>query len=155
MPLFRTHKQRIPFQQPVQAPKASPQFVPIPVPQPVNCTLPLAAILGIDQVFAIQAAGQIVFHTVGDTGGVYGTDVEEAIAEAMEAQFTTDSADSVPSFYYNLGDVIYNNGENSFYNWQFYEPYKYYPAVIFAIPGNHDGDTRSPEPSLYGFFQNF
>jgi hypothetical protein len=73
----------------------------------------------------------------------------------MEAQFISASADSVPSFYYNLGDVIYNNGENSFYNWQFYEPYKYYPAVIFAIPGNHDGDTRSPEPSLYGFFRNF
>ncbi len=64
--------------------------------------------------------------------------------------------------YAHLGDVIYYNGQSSLYESQFYEPYKYYQPVIFAIPGNHDGDTQvrsgdlpDTEPSLYGFFQNF
>ena len=63
---------------------------------------------------------------------------------------------------YHLGDVIYFNGQSSLYKSEFYEPYQYYPALIFAIPGNHDRDTRvqkgdlpDPEPSLYGFYNNF
>ncbi len=162
MPLFRTHKQRPAFLQLVQDRKALPRFIPIPVPQPVNSTLPLTAILGSDHVNAIQATRKIVFHTVGDTGGIHGTVAQDAVAEAMEAQFTSASADSVPAFFYHLGDVIYYNGQSSLYESQFYEPYKYYQPVIFAIPGNHDGDTQvrprdlpDTEPSLYGFFQNF
>jgi len=162
MPLFRTHKQRPAFLQLVHEPKAFPRFIPIPVPQPVNSTLPLTAILGSDQVNAIQASRQIVFHTVGDTGGINGTDAQDAVAEAMDAQFTSAAANAVPAFFYHLGDVIYYNGQSSLYESQFYEPYKFYPAVVFAIPGNHDGDTHvrsgdlpDTEPSLYGFFQNF
>jgi hypothetical protein len=162
MPLFRTHKQRPAFLQLVHEPKAFPRFIPIPAPQPVNSTLPLTAILGSDQVNAIQASGQIVFHTVGDTGGINGTDAQDAVAEAMDAQFTSAAANAVPAFFYHLGDVIYYNGQSSLYDSQFYEPYKFYPAVIFAIPGNHDGDTHvrrgdlpDTEPSLYGFFENF
>ena len=90
---------------------------------------------------AIQDAGQIIFHAVGDTSGYNGTDTQEAIAAAMEAQFTTAASNAVPAFFYHLGDVIYYNGESSMYEAQFYEPYKYYPAVIFAIPGNDNGDT--------------
>ncbi|HYB02148.1 MAG TPA: metallophosphoesterase [Ktedonobacteraceae bacterium] len=162
MPLFRTHKQRPAFQQIAHATKSSPRFIPIPNPQPANCTLPLSAILGSDEVKTIQDAGNIVFHAVGDTGGYNGTDTQEAVAEAMEAQFNTDAANTAPSFFYHLGDVIYYNGQSSLYEAQFYEPYKYYPQVIFAIPGNHDGDTLvrrgdppDTEPSLYGFFENF
>lgn len=58
--------------------------------------------------------------------------------------------------------MIYFNGQSTLYKTEFYEPYQYYPAPIFAIPGNHDGDTQTQkgdapdnEPSLYGFFQNF
>ena len=159
---FRTSKPRPAFQQVNHARKTTPRFIPIPVPQPVNCTLPLNAILGNDKVKSIQDAGQIVFHSVGDTGGYNGTDTQDAVAAAMEAQFTTAAANAVPAFFYHLGDVIYYNGESSMYEAQFYEPYKYYPAVIFAIPGNHDGDTAvyhgdppDTESSLYGFFQNF
>ncbi|KXV03543.1 hypothetical protein CR51_17160 [Caballeronia megalochromosomata] len=43
---------------------------------------------------------------------------------------------------------------------QFYEPYQYYNAPIFAVPGNHDGDTQTRpgdesdnEPSLCGFIK--
>lgn len=102
----------------------------------------------------------MVFHMVGDTGGVHGAEVQEAIAEHMESQFQ--NAPDDPAFYYNLGDVVYFNGLTRHYNDQFYEPYQHYPARIFAIPGNHDGDTQvrpgdepDSEPTLKGFVTNF
>ena len=45
----------------------------------------------------------------------------------------------MPSFFYHLGDVVYNFGEAAYYYDQFYEPYRNYPAPILGIPGNHDG----------------
>jgi Calcineurin-like phosphoesterase len=157
----RTHKQRPNFGDPVHIGKEFPRFIPVPISQPVNATLPLNAVLGHTRVSDIQQTGQIVFHAVGDTGGHNGTEVQEAIAAAMEAQFGANPQDK-PTFFYHLGDVIYFNGQSLYYPTQFYEPYQYYPAVIFAIPGNHDGDTYvrrgdlpDTEPSLYGFFQNF
>ncbi len=44
-----------------------------------------------------------------------------------------------PAFLFHLGDVVYDFGEAQYYYDQFYEPYRNYPAPIFAIPGNHDG----------------
>ena len=80
----------------------------------------------------------------------------------MEDQINAAAAGDKPAFFYHLGDVIYFNGQSTLYKTEFYEPYQYYPAPIFAIPGNHDGDTQTQkgdapdnEPSLYGFFQNF
>src|SRR5258708_11363348 len=65
-------------------------------------------------------------------------------------------------FFYHLGDVVYWNGISYHYPEQFYEPYKHYPVPIFAIAGNHDGDTKvqkgdeaDPEPTLTGFMDNF
>ena len=65
-----------------------------------------------------------------------------------------------PCFFYYLGDVVYFNRLVRDYQAQFYEPYQFYPTLIFAIPGNHDGDTQKGdqpdnEPSLEGFFDNF
>src|SRR5262249_34670071 len=61
-----------------------------------------------------------------------------------------------------LGDVVYFNGQSNLYRYEFYEPFQHYQAPIFAVPGNHDGDThvRSgdpavTEPTLTGFLQNF
>jgi hypothetical protein len=157
----QAHKQRPAFGDPIHEGKEFPRFIPVPLAQPVTTTLPLSAVLGATQVNGIQQTGQIVFHAVGDTGGHNGTEVQEAIAGAMEAQFG-DHASNNPAFFYHLGDVIYFNGQSEAYPTQFYEPYQYYPAVIFAIPGNHDGDTSvrpndppDREPSLYGFIQNF
>jgi calcineurin-like phosphoesterase family protein len=58
---------------------------------------------------------------------------------------------------YHLGDLVYKFGEASEYYSQFYEPYAHYPAPIFAIPGNKDGDVRvnSNENSLEAFVNNF
>lgn len=61
----------------------------------------------------------------------------------------------LPSFI--ILDIIYKFDEASEYYSQFYEPYAYHPAPIFAIPGNKDGDVRvnSNENSLEAFVNNF
>jgi hypothetical protein len=137
------------------------RFEPIPQPAPQHLSVPL-------NVFdprasdAAEKAGKLVFHTVGDVGGVNGTATEDAIATAMEEQLTVKDASNRPAFLYLLGDVVYFNGLQRLYKTEFYDPYQYYRALIFAIPGNHDGDTHvrkndppDTEPSLYGFFENF
>src|SRR5207248_1651430 len=91
---------------------------------------------------AAEHAGRLVFHSVGDTGGVNGTATQEAVAAAMEDQIKNAPDGQRPAFLYQLGDVIYYNGQSWLYKTEFYEPYQYYPALIFAIPGNHDGDTQ-------------
>jgi len=59
----------------------------------------------------------------------------------MQAQIKAAAGGASPRFFYHLGDVVYFNGQSINYPSQFYEPYQYYDAPIFAIPGNHDGDT--------------
>lgn len=146
---------------PVSTLKDNTRFIPIPNPAPQHLAVQYE-IFDPAASKAAQQAGKLVFHCVGDIGGINGTATEEAIAEAMENQIKTAPADSTPRFHYVLGDVIYFNGQQSLYKQEFYEPYQYYPTLIFAIPGNHDGDTQvekgdapDTEPSLYGFFNNF
>ena len=93
----------------------------------------LAAIIGTDATQKIQNSGKIVFHTVGDTGGVHSPQFQFAVADAMAAD-----AGSGAAFWYHLGDVVYYFGQDQYYFEQFYDPYRNYPAPIFAIPGNHD-----------------
>ena len=107
---------------------------------------------------AAAKAQRLAFHVIGDFGGIHGDDVQVAVAEAMEGQIESTQVPDKPSFLYHVGDVVYFNGQSELYGAQFYEPYQYYPAPIFAIPGNHNGDTRiragnapDSEPSLYGF----
>jgi hypothetical protein len=49
--------------------------------------------------------------------------------------------------------VVYFYGEENYYYSQFYEPFKAYPAPIFAIPGNHDGMTYNASMTSLGSFQ--
>lgn len=109
------------------------------------------------RVAAIQKAGQIVFHTVGDTGSTKGPATQSQVADKMVTDFTENSAADVPSFFYHLGDVVYNFGEAAYYYDQFYEPYRNYPAPILGIPGNHDGVTYPKEtvPTLDAYLRNF
>lgn len=138
-----------------------PRFEPLPPFTATSLTLPLEAILpGITE--EARRAGGLVFHSVGDTGGVHGTETETAVASAMQDQIATADEPAKSKFMYHLGDVVYYNGLSTHYIEQFYEPYQYYDAPIFAIPGNHDGDTAvrpgdepDAESSLYGFMQNF
>ncbi len=109
----------------------------------------------------------LVFHALGDTGGITGTETQDAVAAAMVKQLESEAGGIPPSFMYHLGDVVYFNGQSNLYTQQFYEPYQNYNAPIFAIPGNHDGDIKVKKEdvelegpdndpnSLYGFMLNF
>lgn len=135
-----------------------------PVPQPLNNAV--EPILTLEQVYgdqgaakvgAIQKAGQIVFHSVGDTGSVKGPETQSLVADKMVTDFDEANPADVPSFFFHLGDVVYYFGESTYYYDQFYEPYRNYPAPIIAIPGNHDGVIYpgDPETTLMAFLQNF
>ncbi len=137
---------------------------PFPLPAPRGSApyrLDLADVLGAKAVTAIEDAGKLVFHAVGDTGGIKQPEFQENVAAAMERDF--DALRPVPSFFYHLGDVVYFYGQRALYYEQFYDPYMRYPAPIFAIPGNHDGDVTPGEDtedppestSLDGFVTNF
>lgn len=131
-------------------------FQPIPFEPkgPPPYRLDLARVLGTPAVDAIKAAGRMVFHTVGDTGGVNNPERQLLVAKGMERSFEGNPKPA--SFFYQIGDVVYFNGETDNYFAQFYDPYEHYPAPIFAIPGNHDGATsRRQRLSLEGFERNF
>jgi hypothetical protein len=114
---------------------------------------------------AIQTAGQIVFHSAGDTGSTTAKlafQDEYDVVDKMIADFDEKDTTAVPSFYYHLGDVVYNFGEHQFYYDQFYDAFRNYPAPIFAIPGNHDGmvvpqgnHLGDPSQTLSAFLANF
>ncbi|MBV8378663.1 MAG: metallophosphoesterase [Verrucomicrobia bacterium] len=108
-------------------------------------------------VKAIQKAKQLVFHSVGDTGNTRGPYDQVAVADKMVSDYDDPDPKSVPSFFYHLGDVVYSFGEEQYYYDQFYDPYREYPAPIFAIPGNHDGmvSPLTSTPSLQAFLANF
>jgi hypothetical protein len=159
-PSGRSAKPLREFGDPVAAPKPSPDFIPPPLTNNTNLVLPLHAVMPDDW---IVSAGKIVFHMVGDTGGINDANaVQDQVAGVMQDQVAAAPKGSVPAFFYNLGDVVYFNGQSYYYRWQFYEPYQSYTPYIFAIPGNHDGDTHArrndppvTEPSLTGFMRNF
>jgi calcineurin-like phosphoesterase family protein/iron/zinc purple acid phosphatase-like protein C len=135
-----------------------------PVPQPANNAV--EPVLTLQQVYgsqgaaktqAITASGQIVFHSVGDTGSVKGPNTQDLVSDKMVADFSEANSADVPSFFYHLGDVVYYFGEATYYYDQFYEPFRSYPAPIIAIPGNHDGVVwpGDPETTLEAFLRNF
>ena len=134
---------------------------PFPVVEGVDePTLSLADAIGSkgeEVVSEIEKAGQIVFHAVGDSGNTTGPRDEEMVADKMVSDYTEQDPRNVPSFFYHLGDVIYSFGEEQYFYDQFYEPYRDYPAPIFAIAGNHDGMVapNTETPSLQAFLQNF
>jgi hypothetical protein len=134
--------------------------VPAPVDgatEPILTLQQVYGTAGAAKVQAIQQAGQIVFHSVGDTGSVEGPSTQSLVADKMVTDFNESNAVDVPSFFYHLGDVVYYFGEATYYYDQFYEPYREYPAPIIAIPGNHDGVVYSqdPAPTLDAFLRNF
>jgi hypothetical protein len=114
------------------------QAVP-PPREGASLVVSLADLLGKKRVKNIQAAERIVFHSVGDTGPVAGPENQSLVADKMAEDFKEEDPGEVPSFFYHLGDVVYSFGEAKYYYDQFYEPYRNYPAPIFAIAGNHDG----------------
>lgn len=119
--------------------------------------LALEAVLSEEAIATINNSGTMVFHSVGDTGGVNTPTQIDNVATYMEKDFAATDLAAHPSFFYHVGDVVYYDGETPNYYPEFYEPYISYPAPIFAIPGNHDGDIddQFPETSLAAFVRNF
>jgi hypothetical protein len=120
--------------------------------------LSLSQVLGQAAVDAITNTGTIVFHSVGDTGGVKEPSKQFAVADAMANDLAGKTYQTgLPAFFYHLGDVVYFLGQEQYYYDQFYDPYRNYNAPIFAIPGNHDGMVASSgkQKSLAGFLENF
>lgn len=125
--------------------KVAPIPFPTPTPNPDGLILDLKDLVDSSEISAIKSAKKIVFHTVGDTGGVRdGATQQTLIAEAMEADFSSDRSES-PAFFYHLGDVVYYNGEPENYPEQYVRPYQYYQAPIVAIAGNHDSSPSTSD----------
>ncbi len=135
------------------------------LPQPTGTSpfrMDLSTILTAAQIAKIENDQRMVFHSVGDTGGVNTTTYQQQVATFMELDIDPGQAGRpAPAFFYHLGDVVYYDGEIINYFWEFYEPYLHYPGPIVAIPGNHDGDIdpndqfHQPSDSLKGFVRNF
>jgi Calcineurin-like phosphoesterase len=116
---------------------------------------------GVQLVQKIKNAGKIIFHAFGDSGASnvrkYFNELRVADQVTMDCRRADDA--NRPAFLFHLGDVVYNFGEAQYYYDQFYEPFRNYPAPIFAIPGNHDsfvvpGTPPAQEP-LKIFHHNF
>ena len=155
------------------------KFMLFNIPSPVNhCTRPVFKTAAIDDQDKFRplpappgnypyhidlkdfvpeiSAEQLVFQLCGDTGGIQHPFYQHRVAKAMISQFKTGDE---PQFFFHLGDVVYNYGQQQEYEHQFFRPFKDYPAPVFAIPGNHDGDidpfdARHPQ-SLDAFLKVF
>jgi hypothetical protein len=123
----------------------------IPLPRdPKNLMLALGESYGSQgnaKVNAITDCKQIVFHAVGDTGPTRGPRTVEEVADKMCADMEEANSADRPAFFFHLGDVVYNFGEDAYYYDQFFDPFRDYNAPIFAIPGNHDGEVYPGDPS--------
>lgn len=139
--------------------KAEQAIEPIPAPRVQPPVMDLSAVLPASVLSKIQSAGKLVFHAVGDSGGIVKAEPQLAVADAMAADLVNKTyATGLPAFFYHLGDVVYYFGQQQYYPEQFYDPYRNYDAPIFAIPGNHDGVLYKNEAvsySLEAFVHNF
>src|ERR1700712_1408620 len=112
--------------------------------------------LDIKKVLPDITEDKIVFHITGDTGGMRSPRYQQGVASEMTRQYQEINAENdKPQFLLHLGDVVYNFGQASEYYNQFFNPYREYPAPIFAIAGNHDADIdpteNNPPKSLDAF----
>jgi predicted phosphodiesterase len=115
----------------------------------------LATFFGAAPIAKITASGQIIFHFMGDSG--VGTIEQENVAEAMARDIDDAAHELGPSFMVHAGDVIYGPNKNATYADRFYRMYDHYSRLIFAVPGNHDGEifpTTDPT-TLAAFKTNF
>jgi Calcineurin-like phosphoesterase len=131
------------------------QLGPVP-PVTGNGSIALDTIIGAPGVQEIERLGEIRFHALGDSG-VGHADEAEKVAEEMATDFKPGAGALNPAFLLHLGDVIYGPDKENHYGERFYRPYRHYPGKIIAIPGNHDGEVKSPadSPALKAFRANF
>ena len=128
---------------------------PIP-PVARDGLMSLSDVIGAAGVKEIQDLGEIRIHALGDSGAGHAEDAQK-VSDEMATDFNPDAGGLNPAFLFHLGDVVYGNDKSQHYGERFYSPYRHYPGKIIAIPGNHDGEVRSPadEPALSAFMANF
>ncbi len=141
---------------------AEHRLQPLPFPLPRGLPEPQ---LHLEEVFGgnaaavrrIAAAGQIVFHALGDCGSTRGPATQNEVTDKMTGDFNESSPAEIPQFALLLGDIVYNFGEAEYYYDQFYEPYRNYPAPVLAAAGNHDGmiSPLAHQTSLAAYLRNF
>src|SRR5271165_2808458 len=73
----------------------------------------------------IATAKKMVFHVLGDSGGVQDGEFQSSVAQKMVDQ-VAHGGGAVPQFCYHVGDVVYFTGMIPDYYAQFYEPYAHY-----------------------------
>ena len=138
-------------------PKRDTHFRDLPTPSgrpPFH--LDLKTVVPAADYAAIVKAKKLIFHLNGDMGGINYDVPQTLVAKGMEADFDPNAKPGDnPLFLYICGDCVYFNGEVKEYYNQFYRPYEFYPAAIFAVPGNHDGENLPGDNSLNGFVRNF
>jgi len=125
------------------------QAIPEPIPTPCRTppVMSLDEVLGKAAVQQIQNSGRIVFHSIGDSGGIKEPAHQFNVSDALTADLSNKGySNGRPAFLFHLGDVVYYFGQEVYYFDQFYDPYRDYDAPIFAIPGN---GHRGPSPTLY------
>lgn len=129
------------------------------LPQPTGkppFQLDLKSIIPAVDYKAIVDRKRLTCHVNGDMGGINFAVPQELVAKGMETDLTVGaSAAQRPAFLYILGDCVYFNGEIKQYYAQFYKPYQFYKAPIFAVAGNHDGENLPADDTLDGFMRNF
>jgi hypothetical protein len=128
---------------------------PVPTPRRYP-TLDLSEVVGSTPPGYTKDAGgeRIAFDIIGDSGAP----TDKALPGELHVTdlLVRNAQASPPAFLFHVGDVVYYYGEDNYYYGQFYEPFRAYPAPIFAIPGNHDGVTYTPEMiSLAAFEETF
>jgi hypothetical protein len=131
------------------------QLGPVP-PVKRDGLIDLADVIGADGVAQVAQLGEIRFHALGDSGVNHAEEAEK-VAEDMSTDYKAGAGSQNPSFLFHLGDVVYGPSKEDHYGERFYRPYRHYPGKILAIPGNHDGETKSAadRPSLKAFLANF
>lgn len=104
---------------------------------------------------AIETHGAIAFHALGDSG--VGTPDQHDVADAMSRDVNIEQPEQGTAFLLHLGDILYGPEKLANYAGRFYRPNQNYHNLIFAIPGNHDGEVRSAaeHSSLEAYFENF
>jgi len=116
--------------------------------------------LDIEKVLPYTNNQKMVLHMCGDTGGLTLDEYNHKVAHAMIHQIEAiEAVEDKPQFFFHLGDVVYNYGQEAEYYPQFFNAYQNYPLPIFAISGNHDADVDPVDPnkptSLEAFLKVF
>jgi hypothetical protein len=143
---------------PLEGATRNTAYQPLPPLPGGPLRLKLSQILPPAQMAQVARAKKLVFHTVGDVGGIQDPHPQLAVAQALERDLVDAPPEAKPRFLYLLGDIVYFTGAAREYYPQFYLPYMHYPAPIMGIPGNHDGEVEpagAGAVSLEAYMRNF